>query len=73
MSSRRETAAFIGLTLTATYLLGAAFLWTKGRHRLILHLIMWTPGFIALALMWGLRREPPRTVGSPRPRLWAGR
>jgi hypothetical protein len=24
---------------------------------------MWTPGFMALGLMWGLRREPPRTVG----------
>ena len=59
----RETAAFIALTLVVTYLLGAAFIWTGARHRLIIHLIMWTPGLIALALMWGLRREPPRTVG----------
>ena len=63
ISSRGETTAFIALTLTVTYLLGAAFLCTGARHRLIIHLIMWTPGFMALALMWGLRREPPRTVG----------
>jgi hypothetical protein len=63
VSSRLETAAFIALTLAATSVLGAAFLWTGAKYRLILHLIMWTPGALALVLMWGLRHEPPRAVG----------
>src|SRR6058998_3044333 len=63
LPQRRETVLFVVVTLALAYLLGAAFILTGGRHRLIVHALMCVPGAVALTLMWLVRHEPPRAAG----------